>query len=140
MQKKYIRLKEGAGSNSEMHLALLVPNWVSFCFDPVFLFFLTTSTAVTYIFTAPTCTTTIITLEPWALNAEFQHFIPRFNKTSLLADLTQRGDRRWKDAQRQGVKTWWLLRKTLLWIRLDYVMMVKSLRESKLNICRGTRL
>jgi len=30
----------------------------------------------TYIFTAPTCTTTIITLEPCVLNAEFQHFIP----------------------------------------------------------------
>jgi hypothetical protein len=40
-------------------------------------------TAATYIFTAPTCTT-IITLEPCALNAEFQHFIPRFNKISLL--------------------------------------------------------
>jgi hypothetical protein len=42
------------------------------------------STAATYIFTAPTCTTTIITLEPCALNAEFQHFILRFNKISLL--------------------------------------------------------
>jgi len=34
----------------------------------------------TYIFTAPTCTTTIITLEPCALNT----FIPKFNKISLL--------------------------------------------------------
>jgi hypothetical protein len=33
--------------------------------------------AATYIFTAPTCTTNIIT---WNL----VHFIPRFNKTSLL--------------------------------------------------------
>jgi hypothetical protein len=42
---------------------------------------------VTYIFT-PTCTITIISfepsLEPSPLNAEFQHFIPRFNKISLL--------------------------------------------------------
>jgi hypothetical protein len=40
--------------------------------------------AASYIFTAPTCTTTIITLEPCVLNAEFHHFIPRFNKISLL--------------------------------------------------------
>jgi len=33
------------------------------------------STAATYIFTAPNCTTTIISLEPRALNAEYQHFI-----------------------------------------------------------------
>jgi hypothetical protein len=44
-------------------------------FYPVFPFFLSASTAVTYIFTAPTCTTTIINPEPRALNAEFQYFI-----------------------------------------------------------------
>jgi hypothetical protein len=38
----------------------------------------------TYIFTAPTCTPTIISLETCALNAEFQHFILRLNKTTLL--------------------------------------------------------
>jgi hypothetical protein len=45
--------------------------------------------------TAPTyTTTTIITLEPCALNGEFQHFIPRFNKNFLyFADTTERGDR-----------------------------------------------
>jgi hypothetical protein len=32
-------------------------------------FFPSTCTAATYIFTAPTCTTTIIALEPCALNA-----------------------------------------------------------------------
>ncbi len=36
-----------------------------------------------YIFTAPTCKA-IISLEPCALNADFQHFIPIFNKISLL--------------------------------------------------------
>jgi hypothetical protein len=50
------------------------------------------STAATYIFTAPTCTTTIVTLEPCALNAEFQHFILRFNKKFLLSFTTERGD------------------------------------------------
>jgi hypothetical protein len=50
------------------------------------------------VFTAPICTTTIITLEPCALNAEFQHFIPRFNKTSSLKE----GIGGWKEAQRQG--------------------------------------
>jgi hypothetical protein len=29
-------------------------------------------------------TTTIITLEPYALNVEFQHFIPISNKISLI--------------------------------------------------------
>ncbi len=53
-------------------------------FDPLFPFFLSTSTAATYIFTVPTCTTFYNYLEPCALNAEFRHFIPRFNKTSLL--------------------------------------------------------
>jgi hypothetical protein len=43
-------------------------------------FFLSARIAAIYIFTAPACTTIIITLEPCALNAEFQHFIPRFNK------------------------------------------------------------
>jgi hypothetical protein len=45
------------------------------------LLFLSASTAATDIFTAPTCT---ITLEPCAINAEFQHFILRVNKISLL--------------------------------------------------------
>ncbi len=47
-------------------------------------FFLTASTAATYIFTAPNCTTTIISLEPCALNAEYQHFTLTFIKMSLL--------------------------------------------------------
>jgi hypothetical protein len=53
-------------------------------FHPVFPFFLSASTAATYIFTTRTCTTAIITLLPCALNAEFQHFILRFNKILLL--------------------------------------------------------
>ncbi len=36
-------------------------------------------------FTAPTCTVIIITLKLCALNVEFPHFIPRFNKISLLS-------------------------------------------------------
>ncbi len=39
--------------------------------------FMSASTIVTYIFTALYCTTTIIILEPCALNAEFQHFMLR---------------------------------------------------------------
>jgi hypothetical protein len=45
---------------------------------------LSACTAPTYIFTARTCTTSIITLKPCALNAEFHHFILRFNKISIL--------------------------------------------------------
>jgi hypothetical protein len=40
--------------------------------------FLKTCQRSTLAFTAPNCTTTIISLEPCALNAEFQHFILRF--------------------------------------------------------------
>jgi hypothetical protein len=59
----------------------LVANWVSSCLS----FFLSASAAAAYIFIVPTCTTTIISLEPCAyLNDEFQHFILRFNKMSLL--------------------------------------------------------
>ncbi len=43
------------------------------------------STSTTCIFTTPICTTTIITLEPCALNAEFQHFILRFILMFLLS-------------------------------------------------------
>jgi hypothetical protein len=61
-----------------------------------------------YFSTAPTCTTTISTLEPCALNAEFQHFVLSCNislkKCAYFADTTERWDRRWKEAQSQ-VKT-----------------------------------
>jgi len=40
--------------------------------------------AATYIFTAPTCTTIITSLKACALYAEFQHFIPKFNKILLF--------------------------------------------------------
>jgi len=36
---------------------------------------------------------TIITLEPGALNVEFHHFIPRFNKFHYFADTTKRGNK-----------------------------------------------
>jgi hypothetical protein len=50
-----------------------------------------------------TCTITVITLTPCALNVEFQHFILRFNKKfHYFADTTARGDRGRKEAQRQG--------------------------------------
>ncbi len=54
-----------------------------------------TCTAATYIFTAPTCTTNIITLEACALNAEFQHFIPNPDliKFPYFADTIERGDK-----------------------------------------------
>jgi len=51
------------------------------------------STATTYIFTAPTSRTTIITLEPCALNAEFQHFILDFIKFPCFVGTTERGAR-----------------------------------------------
>jgi hypothetical protein len=64
-------------------------SWVSSC--PVFL---RASTAATYIFTAPTCTATMITLQPFALNE------PDLIKFSYFADTTEREVWEWKEAQR----------------------------------------
>jgi hypothetical protein len=62
-------------------------NWVSRCLS----FFLSASIAATYIFTVPTRTTTIVTLELCALNAEFQHFILDSVKLSYFADTAESG-------------------------------------------------
>jgi hypothetical protein len=85
--------------------SIYVVNWVSACLS----FFLSASTAATYIFTAPNCTTTIINLEPCALNAEYQHFILSCSisywdllKCLYFVDTTETGDRGWNEAQRQG--------------------------------------
>jgi hypothetical protein len=75
--KKYIRIWLGMKLRKQ---SILVVNWVSSCLS----FFLSASAAATYIFTALNSTTTIISLEPCALNAEYQHFILRFIKMSLL--------------------------------------------------------
>jgi hypothetical protein len=77
LAKKYTSIQQGMKLRKP---SILVVNWVSSCLS----FFLSTSTAATYIFTAPNCTTTIICLNPCALNAEYQHFILRFIKMSLL--------------------------------------------------------
>ncbi len=62
-------------------------------FNLSFIFPESAPTAATYTFSAPTCTITIITFENTitiitfencALNAEFQHFISKFKKISLL--------------------------------------------------------
>jgi hypothetical protein len=60
--------------------SVFVVNPVSPCLS----FFCSASTVAAYVFTAPTCKTTINGLEPCALNADFQHSIPRFNKFFLL--------------------------------------------------------
>jgi hypothetical protein len=85
--------------------SILVLNWVSACLS----FFLSASTAATFFFTAPNCTTTLISLEPCALNAEYQHFIPSCSisywgllKCLYFVDTTETGGRGWKEAQRQG--------------------------------------
>jgi len=56
-------------------------------------FILSALNAATYIFTGPTYSSTIITFNPFTLNAEFQHFIKRFNKFHHFADATERGDK-----------------------------------------------
>jgi hypothetical protein len=85
---KFYKRKELGGTQTSFFPPILVVNWVSsrvsFSWAPAI--------AVTYIFTAPTCTTTIIILEPCALNAESQHFIPSFNQNflTLLIPLKER--------------------------------------------------
>jgi hypothetical protein len=59
---------------------ILLVNWVS---SPLS-FFVSASSAAYIYFHCSTYTTTISTLEPRASNAEFHHFILRFNKISLL--------------------------------------------------------
>jgi hypothetical protein len=75
-----------------------VVNWVSPCLS----FFFSASIVAAYIFNAPTCKVSIISLEPCALNADFQHFIPRFNKISLLCGYPWKKGLGWKEAQRLG--------------------------------------
>jgi hypothetical protein len=89
----------------------LAVNWISSCFDPSFLFSWAPSLLLHIFFNAPTCTTTTITLEPCALNAEFQHVRPRFNKLSLLCGLIGG----WKQAQRQGEDRVTLMKTLIPW-------------------------
>ncbi len=86
--------------------------WISPCVWPnsgFWSIFLSASTAATYIFTAPNCTSTIISLEPCTANAEYQRFILSCSisywdllKCLYFADTTEWGDRGWKEGQRQG--------------------------------------
>jgi hypothetical protein len=85
-QKKNINIQQGREE--------AIRKTINFCdkiVSPCLPFFPSASPATTYIFIAPTCTTTIITLEPYALNVKFQHFIPRFNKIFSLYGYTERG-------------------------------------------------
>jgi hypothetical protein len=71
LPKSTLALEEGGGVETQ--------KTIDFCGKLSFIFlsfFLSTSSAATtYIFTAPTCTTIIIILEPCALNAKFQRLI-----------------------------------------------------------------
>jgi hypothetical protein len=75
MEKLYISIQGGDETQKTINFG----GKLSFT-HPVFPFFLSASTADTHIFTDPNYTTTIISLNLCALNAEFQHFILRFNK------------------------------------------------------------
>jgi hypothetical protein len=77
LQKSTLASKGGMKLRKQ---SILVVNWVSSWLS----FSLSASTAATYIFTAPYCTTTIISLDPYALHAEYEHFILRLIKMFLL--------------------------------------------------------
>jgi hypothetical protein len=47
-------------------------------------FFLKASTIVTYFFIVPICKVIVISLKPCALNVDFQHLVPKFNRIFLL--------------------------------------------------------
>jgi hypothetical protein len=64
LQKSTLAFKGGGGEGNETQKAINFSGK------------LTAATAATYIFTAFTCTITIISLEPCALNAEFQPVFP----------------------------------------------------------------
>ncbi len=90
--KKYISIQGGMKLRKpSIFVVNCVPSHLSF--------FRSASTAATYIFSAPNCTTTIISLEPCALNGEFSI---SYLKYLYFADTNERGDRGWKEAQRQG--------------------------------------
>ncbi len=99
-QKTYISIQKGLKFRKP---SILVVHWVSSCLS----FFLSASTAATYIFTALTCTISIISLEPCALNGEFQHFILRSSQMSSLCRLSLKqgigGERRPKDRVKTGL-------------------------------------
>jgi hypothetical protein len=69
-------------------------------------FFFSASIVATYNFTTTTCTTIIISLEPCALNARFQHFIPKFNNFFLFGYYWKRGLK-----VKGGPKIGWLYKK-----------------------------
>jgi hypothetical protein len=63
---------------------------------------LSASTVATYISNTPKSRTTIIALEPCALNAEFQHFILRLNKIFLPLKKGIEGASKSKDRVKTG--------------------------------------
>ncbi len=98
--KKYISIQLGMKLRKP---SILMVNWVSSCLS----FFLSASTAATYIFTAPNCTTTIISLKPCAFHTQFMpsSSISYWDLIKCLHFTTERGYRRWKEAQIQGYFT-----------------------------------
>ncbi len=76
--------------------------------------------------TTPTCKATIISLEHCALNADFQHFIPRYNKFPYFMDTPGRrvwGERRPKD------------RVTLQIILVFTLIHPKTFTLGRVNVC-----
>ncbi len=75
-------------------------NWE---FHPVFPFCFSASIVAAYIFTAPTCKATIISLESCALNADFQSIsFPDLIKFPYFMDTPWKKSLGWKEAQREG--------------------------------------
>jgi len=89
--------------NATQKTIIFVVNWISSCHS-----FLRERLHSSYIYfhCSYLYMCTIITLEPCALDAEFQHFIPRFNKISLILWIPLKEG----FGVKGGPKTGWLFR------------------------------
>jgi len=91
-----------------------------------------------HIFTAPTCRTSIITTNLVHEMLSFNISYPDLIKLPNFADLTQRGDRGWKEAQREGEDrmTLWIS----LWFHQIIVLLIfGSIVESALQWWTGLK-
>jgi hypothetical protein len=108
-------------------------------FHPVFPFSLAPPLLLHIFSLVPTSNSTIISLEPCALNADFQHFIPKLNKISLFYGYPWKKGLGWKEAQRQGEFTnnysvciyTYMPSNHLHWLHVSVNIYIYTLQEDK---------
>ncbi len=119
VQNRMRFFKKPAKKYSRFQWGVKLRNAPFFCDKLSFILFWSPFFLSAYIFTAPTCTTTITTS-----NRVHQMINPDLIKLPYFADFAQTGDKgRWKDAQRQGEDRA-TLRKTLFFLYLFDLTMI----------------